>query len=1676
MTQYTKNRNKLQNDTADVKSHYKLYRSGKNWMVAGITSVAFLMASPLIFGGTNAHADTTSVATELTSSTSSATTDSSSAETTSSASTTTDSSATSEVSSATSDATSSAATSSATQDASSAATDSSAATSSATATAGLSYREGEDHSESIANANVTIANNSLFSGIDSLKLNVTGTYTDQANIPVGSKISIQIGNPDNFDFTKVDRVNLPDYLTMSVDADNGTINFIYNSEITQEGALGFSITIPTVAYHDAQSTVTTTFTNGIATYIFDNANSTVTLTDPDTSDSVMVIYPSDFGEDNGATLISQSSTHTDGTTDNPGLDANGNTVKGNYLNIEATGDYQPDGNLIPVITEFRLGNYAGNADLIEVINLPLANIDIKDFINADGTVNAAKMISQQKGSFLGIISTTGNLDVDTASFKVVDKQTGEDLTSSFQIYEVSDGVYGFTVNGSLTHMTAALMHDFVITYNLVASDSDLSGSTATESMYWNTVQGSNYFGDNTTFKLSYNQNPSSTHFRPRLSGLADKTFVAGKAITDSDLLTNVTATDVEDGDLTPDIQITNYGGLDVTNPAVGSYTITVSVTDSDNNVTTGQEVITVVAPTEYTVTFHYVDEAGNTLKADTSKPGDANSSENVEAPAISGYTLKSVTGASTYNNADGTPAGAIVIWTSDHDVTFVYGEATVETGTVYVKYVDQVSGEVLDTQKFNGTVGQSVPFTTTAYAAANFENYHVAKDGTSNGATFNNGTQEFTVELAHNHTTVEDAVKTSYTVNYTSDDGKATLPSNNVQNATWSSDKDEVTGITTYSTTDKITTANTPDLKDYTADKGSVSFTVASSTTTKPSDQSETVTYKRTTFTPTNPGDMKDKLIHTVTETITYGPESGAAEETKSITFYRSAQQQKDGSFKYSEWTKDKSAADKATSFTYDETAKGQDSFDALTDLKTPAGYSATVTTSVDGTATNDAAGAVKVTTDNKTVTRTVKYDAKAATAKVVYLDQDDGNKQVGSQDLGGNIGDAIDFSTSDYLANNLAGYTVVSDGTAGGATYTAEAQTFTVVLKHHHTTNDNAANTSYTVNYTVDDSKVSAPASSVQNATWSSDTDDATGITTYSTSDKIASVATPSLKDYTADKSSVSFDVPGSTTTKPADQSQTVNYKRTTFTPTNPGDMEDDLIHTVTETITYGDPSTAADETHTITFYRSAQEQEDGSFKYSDWTTDIDEADNATSFNDTSAGASASFDAVNAADIDGYNKTVTTTVDGKATNDGANAVSVTQDNSTVTREVTYVTDESNTTVDGTAKVIYVDQDNDNKEVGSQTLTGQSGDAIEFSTDAYLAANLSGYELVSDGTADGAIYDAEDDTNGATQTFTVVLKHHHTTNENAANTSYTVNYTVNDGKVSAPESSVQNATWSSDTDDVTGVTTYSTSDKIASVTTPTLKDYTADKDSVSFDVASSTTTKPADQSADVTYKRTTFTPSNPGDMEDQLVHTVTETITYGDPSTAADETHTITFYRSAQEQDDGSFKYSDWTTDINEADNATSFSDTSAAGSASFDALTDLNTPDGYDASVATTVDGTATNDGAGEVDVTSANTTVVRTVTYTAQEPTNNGGGETTKPTTPTTPETTPTVETPSATPTVVPTATKPATTTPVAKAETGTLPQTGEANEGAAVALGAVSLTAMLTMFGIARRKQTK
>jgi hypothetical protein len=140
---------------------------------------------------------------------------------------------------------------------------------------------------------------------------------------------------------------------------------------------------------------------------------------------------------------------------------------------------------------------------------------------------------------------------------------------------------------------------------------------------------------------------------------------------------------------------------------------------------------------------------------------------------------------------------------------------------------------------------------------------------------------------------------------------------------------------------------------------------------------------------------------------------------------------------------------------------------------------------------------------------------------------------------LTGLAGDPIVFTTADAQAGAPAGYEVAA--ITGATTYDDNPmadQVVTVHLTHHVTTS--TLTTTRTITYTG--AGHLTPAQVIQTQVWAVATDAATGVTTYRGSG-YDPVQSPVIADWSADIPSTPAQFAATTTTKPANETVTINY-----------------------------------------------------------------------------------------------------------------------------------------------------------------------------------------------------------------------------------------------------------------------------------------------------------------------------------------------------------------------------------------------------------------------------------------------------------------------------------------------------------------------------------------------------
>lgn len=184
----------------------------------------------------------------------------------------------------------------------------------------------------------------------------------------------------------------------------------------------------------------------------------------------------------------------------------------------------------------------------------------------------------------------------------------------------------------------------------------------------------------------------------------------------------------------------------------------------------------------------------------------------------------------------------------------VYGGATTDVANAYVtrtftytakdqktniQYIDDVTGkQVGDLTALTGVTDGTADWTAAVPA-----NYELAKGqdagGTYKFAAKNNA--NVVIHLTHKHTIKANAAQTTNTVTYKGINGEN--PATVVKSINWTSDTDAVTDDVVWTSDVATTTVNTPEITGYTADKAAVSFTNATATNEKPTNQNATVIY-----------------------------------------------------------------------------------------------------------------------------------------------------------------------------------------------------------------------------------------------------------------------------------------------------------------------------------------------------------------------------------------------------------------------------------------------------------------------------------------------------------------------------------------------------------------------------------------------------------------------------------------------------------------------------------------------------------------------------------------------------------------------------------------------------------------------------------------------------------------
>ncbi|GAX07972.1 mucus-binding protein, LPXTG-motif cell wall anchor [Secundilactobacillus silagincola] len=499
------------------------------------------------------------------------------------------------------------------------------------------------------------------------------------------------------------------------------------------------------------------------------------------------------------------------------------------------------------------------------------------------------------------------------------------------------------------------------------------------------------------------------------------------------------------------------------------------------------------------------------------------------------------------------------------------------------------------------------------------------------------------------------------------------------------------------------------------------------------------------------------------------------------------------------------------------------------------------------------------------------------ANLNVTYVDTDNHNAVVGDPvTLNGTTDE-----TGNYTVKVPDNY-ILAAGQDGTVPYTFKAGTdtsdnLTIKLAHKHATDlpkGFTGTTHRTITYT---GAPTNPSSVSQPLTWTTDTDEVTGVTTYTPNGNYPTVTSPSITGYTPDKATVAAETDTATTTMPTDSHVTVIYSANnadltvtyvdkdennkvvgtpetltgkvdetgtytviipdgyvlaprqgeavpyTFTTDTSDNLMIKLAHKHTTDLPEGFTGTT---TRTIT-YTGAPKNPDSVSQPIMWTTDTDEVTGVTTYT-----PSGDYGAVTTPDVTGY------VPDKDSVPAGTNAVMTTMPKDT-DEIVTYSAGDADLTV------TYVDVDSGNATVGDPvTITGKTD-----GTGTYTVVIPDGYVLAP-GQDATVPYTFTTDTS---DNLTIKLAHKHTTDLPEGFTGTTTRTITYTGAPKNPDSVSQPIMWTTDTDEITGVTTYTPSGDYGAVNTPNITGYVPDKASVPVGTNAVTTTMPKDTVETVTY-------------------------------------------------------------------------------------------------------------------------------------------------------------------------------------------------------------------------------
>ncbi|WP_172207448.1 mucin-binding protein [Lactococcus hodotermopsidis] len=849
----------------------------------------------------------------------------------------------------------------------------------------------------------------------------------------------------------------------------------------------------------------------------------------------------------------------------------------------------------------------------------------------------------------------------------------------------------------------------------------------------------------------------------------------------------------------------------------------------------------------------------------------------VPTPVISGYIAE---------KAEILPVDLSEMTTQPEDssetVTYVANEQKVQVTVVD----DDNDGEILETYVLTGKTGRS--FTYQKNWATTYEDVTDYQLLPTHYDDNDAADQLVRLHLTHKHTQAK--LETNASVIYLGLPEARQLEKNN-QTLTWITDKDEVTGITTYYPKSVVNAVSSPSVSGYSPEKTEVSAINLKETTTRPEDRTATVVYTANeqkvmvtiiddeqnqtidsylmTGKTDEPFDYHKKCLPGYVDATDYNSFSNFYDDkdgVNQVVTIHLTHKHTAATFEtlltvnYVGLPEDKEVAVHSQTLVWqtdtDEVTRVIAYKPVMTDVivQSPviAGYTASQLAFT--------LALTETTTEPENVTATVTYEANHQEVKVSVVDDEANGELIDSYVLIGKTDEVFklhkNWSTSYVDVTNY-------DNIPNCYQADENEQIITLHLVHDHT--QGSLETKATVVYAglPDDKQLM---SNIQTISWATDKDKVTSMTTYTPVTPVKTVPSPVVVGYTPEKSEIFLAELAERTVKPEELLVTVTYT---------ADVQD-----VTVTVVDDDNKGEIVDSYIV------EGRTDDSFEYQvNWSDKYVDVTDYTLLSNRFAASGGQMVTIHLAHkhTQGTYESMARIVytglpEDKKRQPTVQPISWTTDTDEVSAFTTYkpvdslpivpspivsgytaeyeevmievaeTTDQPETIemlVAYTANeqqvtVNVLDIDNDGELVDSYVLIGQTDEPIDYHknwSESY--EDVTDYQQVSN---------RYDDT--VEQIVTLHLAHKHT--RDTLKTSATVSYTGLP-KARMLEPIVQTISWESDEDEVTGVTLYTPSSSINSVSSPVIPGYTPEKTKIDTIKLVKTTTKPEDLLSTVAY-------------------------------------------------------------------------------------------------------------------------------------------------------------------------------------------------------------------------------